>query len=278
MTFKPNQWMIAGIAGVTTAAIIAYTTVQARLSEPGSSPVAPVTETRPEPRPAVKPPIPAVPTDTSSPPPDVPNPPAISPIPNPPTANPPTATPAPEASPVVIRPMTEGCSISMAIVADTEPPLNVRSAPQVAEGNIVGQLDNQTFVSVEAEKEGWLKINSPVEGWISKSRTQSSCPNMERPIQFLPGGKSALVKGQIIGGGSHRYTLNAEAGQTLTVESYQPVFPMIVTPDGKALNEISGAPGTQTEWTGQIPTSGKYTIELDSNFRGYDYEFLVEVD
>ncbi|MGL5080998.1 MAG: SH3 domain-containing protein [Microcoleaceae cyanobacterium] len=281
MSFKPNQWVIAGVAGVTTAVAVAYTTIQSRSSQPEPEPIAQVSsqaspsqpKTEPQTKPKTPDPSPVVPSSrpsesTSSSPPS----------PRPPAApNSPEVSPASTASPVVIRPMAEGCRISMAVVDDPEPPLNVRSEPKVSDSNIVGQLENQTFVSIEQEKDGWLQINSPVKGWIAKNRTRSSCTNMEQPIQFLPGGHSALVKGQIIGGGSHRYTVEAKAGQTLTVESYQAVFPRIVTPDGQSLNEVSGPPGKQTEWTGQVPLSGEYTIELDSNFRGYEYEFSVEV-
>ncbi|MFZ1030310.1 MAG: SH3 domain-containing protein [Limnoraphis robusta] len=248
MSFKPSQLMIAGAAGLATAVIVAYITAM-----PSSQP--PTEET----------------LNSQSPPPTTPSPVAAAP------ANPPISPPSSETNPVVIRPPVENCRINMAVVNDPEAPLNVRSSPEVKDDNIVAQLDNNTFISVVSEQLGWLQISSPVEGWVAKNRTKSSCANVEKPINFLPGGNSAIIKGEIIGGGSHRYLLNAEAGQTLTVESREQVFPRIVTPDGQLL---AGDPYTdsRSEWTGELPTTGQYTLELDSNFRGYPYEFLVKVE
>ncbi|MDY7023909.1 MAG: SH3 domain-containing protein [Cyanobacteriota bacterium] len=245
MSFKPSQFIIAGAAGIATAVIVAYITVSTRSSQVSPSSV----------------------LDSSQ----ISTPVSVTP------ANTPISSPETETNPVVIRPPVENCRISMAMVNDPEPPLNVRSSPEVQNGNIVGQLDNNTFISVLSEEQGWLQISSPVEGWVAKNRTKSSCANIEKPINFLPDGNSAIIRGEIIGGGSHRYLLNVEAGQMLTVESRQQVFPRIVTPDGQLL---AGDPYTESlkEWTGELSQTGEYTLELDSNFRGYEYEFLVKLD
>ncbi len=177
--------------------------------------------------------------------------------------------------PVVVTPPNSGCKISMAVVSDPNPPLNVRSRPQVRGSNIVGKLKNNTFVSVAEEQNGWLRITDP-PGWIAKSRTESSCSNVNQQINFLPGGDEAIVKGRIIGGGSHSYRIRARKGQTMTVRNRKDVFPQIITPRGKLL---AGDPyeGNETEWTGKVPVTGNYTLQLDSNFRGYEYEFSVEL-
>ena len=41
--------------------------------------------------------------------------------------------------------------------------LNVRSAPEVADGNITGVLKNHTRVEVLDVKDGWFRI---AEGWV----------------------------------------------------------------------------------------------------------------
>ncbi|MEG3920867.1 MULTISPECIES: SH3 domain-containing protein [unclassified Microcoleus] len=177
--------------------------------------------------------------------------------------------------PVVVTPPDSGCKISMAVVSDPNPPLNVRSIPQVRGSNVVGKLKNNTFVSVAEEQNGWLRITDP-PGWIAKNRTESSCSNVTQQINFLPGGDEAIVKGRIIGGGSHSYRIRARKGQTMTVTNRQEVFPQIITPRGKLL---AGDPyqGNETEWTGKVPVTGNYTLQLDSNFRGYEYEFSVKL-
>ncbi|MEG4045866.1 SH3 domain-containing protein [Microcoleus sp. Pol17_C1] len=177
---------------------------------------------------------------------------------------------------VVVTPPDSGCKISQAVVSDPNPPLNVRSIPQVRGSQIVGKLKNNTFVSVAEEQNGWLRITDPVPGWVAKRRTESSCSNVNQQINFLPGGDEAIVKGRIIGGGSHSYRIRARKGQTMTVRNRQEVFPQIITPRGKVL---AGDPyqGNETEWTGKVPVTGNYTLQLDSNFRGYEYEFSVKL-
>lgn len=239
MFFQPKQLIVAGAAGLVTAVIVAGVAVQLRSRGEPDDPS------------AAESPVPVAPADVSE---------------------------TPETRPIVVKPPSGGCEISMAVVEDPDPPLNVRSVPQVQDGNIVGQLPNGTFVSVADEQSGWLQISDPVSGWVAKNRTRSSCPNVVQPIQFFPGGNSARVTGEIIGGGSHSYTLDAEAGQTLAVESETSVFPRIITPDGQLLGEDRATVGGQQKWSGKLPTSGTYTFQLDSNFRGFEYDFLVRVE
>jgi hypothetical protein len=177
----------------------------------------------------------------------------------------------------IITPPNSGCKISQAVVSDPNPPLNVRSKPQVSDSDVVGKLKNDTFVSVVQERDGWLRITDPVPGWIAKNRTESSCASVKQQINFLPGGDAAIVKGRIIGGGSHSYLIRATKGQTMTVKNRKQVFPSIFTPDGKLFAGDPNTQGTKTEWAGKMPVTGNYTFQLDSNFRGYEYEFSVRL-
>jgi predicted secreted protein len=189
-----------------------------------------------------------------------------------------SADPRPKASPIVVMPSIPDCEIKMAVVADPEPPLNVRSSPEVKEGNIVGQLNNNTFVSVADEQMGWLRITSPVAGWVAKNRTESSCAIVNKKITFFPGGNEAIVRGKIIGGGSHSYKIDATQGQTLAIENYKDIFPVIITPDGQLLSN-SPTPGAEVkQWKGELPITGEYTLQLESNFRGFEYEFLIIIE
>ena len=176
---------------------------------------------------------------------------------------------------VVVTPPNSGCKITQAVVSDPNPPLNVRSRPQVRDSKIVGKLNNNTFVSVAEEQNGWLRITEP-PGWVAKNRTESSCAKVNQQINFLPGGNEAIVKGRIIGGGSHSYKIRAAKGQKMTVRNRKGVFPLILTQNGKSLTGDNYT-GNETEWTGKIPVTGNYTFELDSNFRGFEYEFFVRV-
>lgn len=266
MSIKPSQLMIAGLAGLATAIGVALATIQSQSgdtsSERSSKPVA----SRPVPAaPASIPLSPAKPTPAS---------PTPQPSPSP-TRQASSSAVKPE--PVVVTPPESGCKISMAVIADPNPPLNVRSSPKVADSNIVGQLKNDTFVSVADEQNGWLQITAPVAGWINKNRTKSSCPLVKQRINFLPGGNEAIVRGRIVGGGSHTYLMKVSKGQTLTVRNHQQVFPLILTPEGKLLGIDPNAASPKNEWTGQVPANGDYTLQLDSNYKGFEYEFSVQV-
>ncbi|NEN91883.1 MAG: SH3 domain-containing protein [Okeania sp. SIO3H1] len=180
-------------------------------------------------------------------------------------------------SPVVITPPTSGCKISMAIVDDPKPPLNVRSSPEVREGNKVAQLNNNTFVSVADEKSGWLQITEPVIGWVAKNRTRSTCQRVDKTITFSPESDTAIVRGEMIGTGNHNYRVRMIQGQTMTIKNFGDVFPAIISPDGQLMAREPNIKGNENEWTDTVPISGVYTLELDSNFRGFEYEFLVEI-
>lgn len=57
------------------------------------------------------------------------------------------------------------------IIADPNPPMNVRSSPVVAADNVVGRLPNGVLLSVTDENQGWLKIRSPLQGWVYQELT-----------------------------------------------------------------------------------------------------------
>lgn len=263
MLSKNNQVIIAGITGIATAATVALVSGQFKGPDANSSP---------SPTPS--------PTETISN-----NSPSSPPVNTPPTPAPQTPAPTPPANrpkvkPMQIVPPTSGCKISMAIVNDPDPvsnpKLNVRQAPST-QSKKIDQLPNGTFVSVIKEENGWLQIREP-SGWIAKNRTRNSCATIKEQIDFLPGGNEALVKGEIIGGGSHTYVLKAAEGQTLTIVNNKEVFPMVMAPNGKLLAGDPYKEGKIKNKTIKLPATGEYLFELDSNFKGFEYEFLVRLD
>lgn len=66
------------------------------------------------------------------------------------------------------------CDLTKRIVADPDPPLNVRAGAGT-QFPVVGRLSNGVVISIEAEVKGWLKIREPLAGWVAVSRTQPSC-------------------------------------------------------------------------------------------------------
>ncbi len=69
-------------------------------------------------------------------------------------------------------PPQENCST---VVSDPQSPLNVRSTPDDTLDNVVDTLKDGTPLTVVTEQNGWLQISSPVQGWVSKSRTKTVC-------------------------------------------------------------------------------------------------------
>ncbi len=280
MPFTSTQIIVVGLAGLATAVGVASATIQSRSPQSPNSPVAESVASSISP-------IALIPTNNGESEQPEPLQATISPAASEESTPEPTKTPVVEASlfagvpksknePVVVTPPDSGCRIVQAVVNDPNPPLNVRSHPRVTDSKIVGTVKNNSFVSVAQEQNGWLRITDPVAGWIAKNRTESSCAKVTQEINFLPGGDEAIVKGRIIGGGSHSYRIRAAKNQTMTVKNRKGVFPLILTQNGKSLMGDKYT-GNENEWTGKMPVTGNYTFELDSNFRGFEYEFLVKL-
>jgi hypothetical protein len=196
----------------------------------------------------------------------VPSPIVAKPQSAPATRVPPTAS-APRQKP---RQVT-GCKILMAIVKDATP-LNVRAQPSL-DGAIVGTVTDGTFVSVKQEQDGWLEISEPA-GWIAKSKTASQCGQKIEQVRFDPGQTGTVLSDEFLGTGSHQYKLALSQGQTLTIKGAVGPMPAVIAPDGQYLLGLDEARGT---WSAKLPSDGDYTLEMASNFRGYKYEFAVDV-
>jgi hypothetical protein len=211
-------------------------------------------------------------------------PPPIAVLPDKPAAPPTKITPTPIAAPVTqpVAPaaaapgqplrQVSSCKILMAIVKDDNPPLNVRDQPNVTSA-IVGTVTDGTFVTVQQEQSGWLQISEPA-GWIAKSKTASQCGQKTEQVRFGAGQTSATLGAEFLGTGNHQYKLDLGKGQTLTVKGAVGPMPAIVAPDGTYLVGMDEARGT---WATTLPSDGEYTFAMDSNFRGYKYEFTIDV-
>jgi predicted secreted protein len=163
----------------------------------------------------------------------------------------------------------------MAIVNDPEPPLNVRSAPTNEKANVVDQLENGTFLSVIKEQNGWLQITEPTKGWVAKSRTSHGCNQKVERVNFGKGEQASRITDRFIGTGSHQYLFQAREGQSMTITVQDGPFPLVTGPNGQTL--VAGPDDQRRQWTGVLPATGDYTVQLDSNFRGYPYGFTVEI-
>lgn len=166
------------------------------------------------------------------------------------------------------------CTITMAEVDAVKSPLPVYFAANDP-SRTVGQLDNHTFVTVAMEQNGWFLIQRPMQGWIPKGQTQSNCNEKVEIVKFGAKGGTSAISDRFVGSGSHLYRLPLTQGSTLTVSNTKGVLPFILDPDG----EMFGNPKeSQINWTGRIPKTGVYTLEMLSQHKGYHYAFTVSVN
>jgi hypothetical protein len=177
------------------------------------------------------------------------------------------------------------CELNQAIVADPDPPLNIRNQPNAATGLVIATVDNGRFLGVKDEKDGWLQVTYKIgeeelSGWVAKNRTETNCNYKKQQITF-PGGEGLVeIRDRHIGGGSHEYIFSATAGQTLTVTAKNGPLPFIFAPnDPNRQQDLSGGGhySSQTNVTVELAATGNYLLMFDSNFKGYEYDVLVEL-
>ena len=117
-------------------------------------------------------------------------------------------------------------------------------------------------------------------------------PLMAKPIQFAAGKSSGKVAGGVVRGDRDIYSLGARAGQkmTVTISSVEnnAVF-QLYAPGAKATRNdegivevagtaLPGADGDTMKWTGQLPATGAYLIEVGGTRGNATYELTVSVE
>ncbi len=84
------------------------------------------------------------------------------------------------------HPSSAGQVNCQTLIADPQPPLNIRSSPVVASDNKIASLPNGTTLAVVDEQNGWLRINSPLQGWVYKELTVTSCAPTATALKGTP--------------------------------------------------------------------------------------------
>jgi LysM repeat protein len=93
-------------------------------------------------------------------------------------------------------------------------------------------------------------------------------PGGPERIQFAPGATSATVNGAALANAPKRYLLRANVGQEMTVNLVTPsafTYITVLTPQG---GNLAGADGIIQNWTGRLPQSGDYTVEVINTAQG----------
>ncbi len=255
---KPNASVLTLVGAVTLAALTGITFACSQSSPPSPSGVSSSNASPPVSQSPISAPLAtATPTPTN------------------PVAQPQVTERSPDQVPATVNRTVESCVLRMARVNDPNPPLNVRSSPTTEGDNVVGQLKNGTFVTVATEQNGWLQIKTPMKGWVSKPQTDTGCNDKVERINLKDSSATVQVSDRFIGTGSHRYLVSGSKGQTFTITRDRGPFPLIVSPDGKILLGHESDEARQS-WSTQLDQTGDYTLELESNFKGYKYSFSIE--
>ncbi len=85
------------------------------------------------------------------------------------------------------------------------------------------------------------------------------------PVSFAKGTNSAKVNGSFNGYDSVQYTLSARSGQHMTVRitgSRNANFNVFAPGDKPGQSAALGSGGVDADWSGALPTSGKYTVQV----------------
>lgn len=93
-------------------------------------------------------------------------------------------------------------------------------------------------------------------------------PGGPERIQFAPGATSATVNGAALAHAPKRYLLRANAGQEMTVNLVTPsafTYITVLTPQG---GNLAATDGIIQNWTGRLPSTGDYTVEVINTGQG----------
>lgn len=99
--------------------------------------------------------------------------------------------------------------------------------------------------------------------------TSSACWAADKvttvPVNFAKGANSAQVNGKLKGDDTVQYTLSAMSGQRMTVQisgSNNANFNVFAPGDQPGQSSALGSGGVGSDWTGALPASGKYTVQV----------------
>jgi len=98
-------------------------------------------------------------------------------------------------------------------------------------------------------------------------------------VKFVRGRTTAVINGAVVRGTNDRYILGARSGQTMivhiTAREKNAVF-TILGPDGTALEGTEEGVDA-TDWTGELPLSGDYSIWVSPSRGNATYTLEVTI-
>ena len=250
-------------------------------------------------------------TPTSPPPTQTPLPPPST-TPVPPTVPPPTDTPSPTTTPLppIETPVGEPPpariqfatgATSALVEGAVQPGATNRYVLKASAGQImrvylspyqqadllmaIWGADGDVLLSGHVKADQWFGVFRTTQDYFISVTTADGSTAVSyalqvvipERIQFAAGTTSALVSGGAPAGGSHNYVLSAMGGQTMTVR--------LAVTQGLGLVVIWGADGSvlisdhagATEWSGVLPSTQDYYIDVRSAAEGPSLKYSLEV-
>lgn len=103
---------------------------------------------------------------------------------------------------------------------------------------------------------------------------------LTKRVRFPRGRTTTVLKNSVVRGTVDRYTLGARNGQTMSVHitsvEKNAVF-TIYTPTGGGTLEGAGEGQDATDWSGELPQSGDYVIEVGGTRGNASYTLEITI-
>lgn len=108
----------------------------------------------------------------------------------------------------------------------------------------------------------------------------ATAEGIRKRVRFPRGSTSTVLKNSVIRGDIDTYLLGARKGQTMTVRitslEDNAVF-LIYKPGGKEALEGAGEGEDAMEWSGELPATGDYVIEVGGTRGNATYKLEVKI-
>ena len=157
---------------------------------------------------------------------------------------------------MTVAPTAAKGSVQVSILGADRKPLGTVTSPQKWSGVLPASQDY--YLTVSVPKGGAATNYTLAIAIVGKPGLPTSPENEPTAIRFDPGVTTTQVSGQVKPGGSVNYTLDAKAGQKLTVSISANGSMRVAITDPKG--QLIGVAEAAAPWAGSLPTTGEYQL------------------
>lgn len=150
---------------------------------------------------------------------------------------------------------------------------------KIMKGGLLACLLLSVSVNLASQGGGTLKAPAVKPSGKPSGKPAGKPSGKTQRVRFARGRTTAILKGAVVRGTQDRYILGASAGQIMIVHMSSREKNAVLTilgPDGAALE------GTEegldaTDWTGELPLSGNYSIWVSPSRGNATYTLEVTI-